>query len=51
MWFQEILRECPYHLDSLLVMAEIMRHQEEYQVARDLIGIGENISFVCFIVM
>lgn len=37
---QGILRECPYHLDSLLVMAEVMRQQENYQVARDFIERG-----------
>uniref|UniRef100_A0A0N5ARI9 Transcription factor 25 n=1 Tax=Syphacia muris TaxID=451379 RepID=A0A0N5ARI9_9BILA len=36
----EILLEQPYHLDSLLVMAEVMRQQEDYQVSRDLIERG-----------
>ncbi|VDK67425.1 unnamed protein product [Onchocerca ochengi] len=35
-----ILTECPYHLDSLLIMAELLRQQENYQLSRDLIERG-----------
>ncbi|VDK68161.1 unnamed protein product [Litomosoides sigmodontis] len=35
-----ILTQCPYHLDSLLIMAELMRQQEDYQFSRDLIERG-----------
>ncbi|TKR59307.1 hypothetical protein L596_028997 [Steinernema carpocapsae] len=36
---QTIMEQNPYHLDSLLVMANMMRVQEDVQVARDLIAI------------
>ncbi|MFH4979642.1 hypothetical protein AB6A40_006351 [Gnathostoma spinigerum] len=35
-----ILQAYPYHLDSLLVMAEYLRMQEDFQQARDLIERG-----------
>uniref|UniRef100_A0A915Q5I6 Transcription factor 25 n=1 Tax=Setaria digitata TaxID=48799 RepID=A0A915Q5I6_9BILA len=35
-----ILAHCPYHLDSLLIMAELLRQQEDYQFSRDLIERG-----------
>uniref|UniRef100_F1KU24 Transcription factor 25 n=1 Tax=Ascaris suum TaxID=6253 RepID=F1KU24_ASCSU len=35
-----ILRECHYHLDSLLVMADVMSNQDEHRTARDLIERG-----------
>ncbi|CAG9538016.1 unnamed protein product [Cercopithifilaria johnstoni] len=35
-----ILTQCPYHLDSLLIMAELLRQQEDYQFSRDLIERG-----------
>ncbi|VDM24410.1 unnamed protein product [Toxocara canis] len=35
-----ILQECPYHLDSLLVMANVTRNQEEHRTARDFIERG-----------
>lgn len=35
---QDILAECPYHLDSLLMMAELFRQQEEFRRSRDMIG-------------
>ncbi|TKR59306.1 hypothetical protein L596_028997 [Steinernema carpocapsae] len=37
---QTIMEQNPYHLDSLLVMANMMRVQEDVQVARDLIERG-----------
>uniref|UniRef100_A0A915BQ17 Transcription factor 25 n=1 Tax=Parascaris univalens TaxID=6257 RepID=A0A915BQ17_PARUN len=35
-----ILRECHYHLDSLIVMADIMSSRDEHRAARDLIERG-----------
>ena len=37
--FVAILREYPYHLDTLLQLAEVVRGNEDYQMARDLIGV------------
>lgn len=37
-YLKAILRECHYHLDSLLVMADVMSNQDEHRTARDLIG-------------
>ncbi|KAL3998485.1 Transcriptional repressor TCF25 family protein [Acanthocheilonema viteae] len=39
-FISNILTQCPYHLDSLLVMAELLRQQEDYQFSRDLIERG-----------
>ncbi|EJD75752.1 Hc38 [Loa loa] len=39
-FISNILTQCPYHLDSLLIMAELLRQQEDYQFARDLIERG-----------
>lgn len=36
--FQNILNERPYHLDSSLMVASILYHQEEYQQSRILTG-------------
>uniref|UniRef100_A0AAF5Q0E3 Transcription factor 25 n=2 Tax=Wuchereria bancrofti TaxID=6293 RepID=A0AAF5Q0E3_WUCBA len=39
-FISNILTQCPYHLDSLLIMAELLRQQEDYQFSRDLIERG-----------
>ncbi|MCP9258059.1 hypothetical protein DINM_001220 [Dirofilaria immitis] len=39
-FISNILAQCPYHLDSLLIMAELLRQQEDYQLSRDLIERG-----------
>jgi len=33
-----IMEQNPYHLDSLLVLANMMRVQEDVQQSRDMIG-------------
>uniref|UniRef100_A0A914UX17 Transcription factor 25 n=2 Tax=Plectus sambesii TaxID=2011161 RepID=A0A914UX17_9BILA len=42
--FVAILREYPYHIDTLLQLAEVVRANEDFQMARDLV---ERALFVC----
>uniref|UniRef100_A0A0R3S437 Transcription factor 25 n=1 Tax=Elaeophora elaphi TaxID=1147741 RepID=A0A0R3S437_9BILA len=48
-FISNILTQCPYHLDSLLIMAELLRQQEDYQFSRDLIGTFSK-TVICYFV-